>query len=670
MPEVRIVHALAAISRRLRYRSVLWASAAGGAAFGTALVLGSVFAADGTPAAGWSAAAGVATAAAFVWMGWRQSLRRSAAAIERVFGSMDNLVVTAAEIIERPYPVRADIQREILRQADERIDRADLSRAAGLSQPVAVAAAVLIGCAVLLLGIPRGALPVEEGVIPPGASPGGIARVSVRVSPPAYAGQPDATFEDPVRVTALAGSRVTIEVQAGAVRVVAEAVGSPAIEMERQQGRFVGAFVASTSVGLAVRAEGTQGSDARFISLIVTPDESPSVRVLAPARDVAISGPDRLISLAIESSDDLGLASLALRYTTASGGGEALAFTSGEVPLSLERVDGRHWTATARWSLDALQLSDGDAVVYSAVARDRNPEGHAVHSEQYVIEIGRAAVSAGAGFGLPADEKTGAISQQMVIYKTEELLAMRARPAPDAWLEQTRMLAIEQRMVRAEVVFLGGGEVQDEVEEAAHSDELAEGRLENAGRAEMLRAINFMSRAEAQLNDGRAADALAFERQALRSLEIAFDRRRYFLRTVSDRSRIDPSRRLTGSLQDARSWTRAVSRTRAPVVLQVQREVMTELADSIANRVTNGAGIAARVAGLDPESSALQSAAVGLATAATPEQYRLAAQVAMQAVSTQAQAALASPADVRWPADPLTGYLADALGQKLRRDRQ
>ncbi len=90
-------------------------------------------------------------------------------------------------------------------------------------------------------------------------------------------------------------------------------------------------------------------------------------------------------------------------------------------------------------------------------------------------------------------------------------------------------------MVRAEVVFLGGGEVQDEVEEAAHSDEVTEGRLENTGQA---------------------AEALVVERQALRSLERAFDRRRYFLRTLPDRSRIDVTRRLTGNLKDARPWTR------------------------------------------------------------------------------------------------------------------
>lgn len=666
MPERRLVHALTATSRRLRYRSILWAVAAGGSVFATALVLGSALAVGGTPVAVWSAAIAVVTASAFVWMGWPQSLARSAAAIERAVGSMDNLVVTAAEIIARPYPIRADIRDEILRQADERLAGADLSRAAGLAQPSSVAAAVLIGCAVLLSGVQRGGVPGAVTEVQLDTSPGHIERVWVRISPPPYVGQADATFEDPVRVTALAGSGVRIEAQTRAGRVVAEAVGLPALVLEQQQGRFVGEFVASTSVGLTVRAEGDQGSDARFISLIVTPDESPSVRVLAPGRDLAMPGPEGQVALTIESADDLGLASLALRYTTASGGGESLAFASGEVPLSLARVDDRHWTATAIWSIDALHLSDGDALVYSAVARDRNPGGHPVYSEQYLIEVGRAAESVSAGFGLPAEEKKYAISQHMVIYKTEALLTARAKHGPDDWIEQTRMLAIEQRMVRAEVVFLGGGEVQDEVEEAGQAHEIAEGRLENAGRAEMLRAINFMSRAEAQLNDGRAAEALVFERQALRSLEIAFDRRRYFLRTVPGRSRIDPSRRLTGALQDARPWTRATPRTEAESVLTMQREVIADLAASLDDGAVRGAVMAASVSAIDPQSLVLQSAAVQLAAATAPEQYRVAALAAMRALSAHARAALASPADVRLRVDPLAGFLADALRQHAR----
>ena len=177
-------------------------------------------------------------------------------------------------------------------------------------------------------------------------------------------------------------------------------------------------------------------------------------------------------------------------------------------------------------------------------------------SESYTIDVGRRLEFAGAGFAVPDEDRRYAISQQMVIIKTEQLDRERGRTSADDWESRTKMLAIEQRMVRSEVVFLSGGEVQDEVAEAEHSHELQEGRLENAGRVEMLRAINDMSRAEALLNGGDTAGALVFERSALAALQRAFDRRRYFLRTTPERSRIDPSRRLSGDLEKARPYER------------------------------------------------------------------------------------------------------------------
>ena len=201
--------------------------------------------------------------------------------------------------------------------------------------------------------------------------------------------------------------------------------------------------------------------------------------------------------------------SLALRFTKASGGGENLSFTEGEIPLRLDRRSDQQWNAQASLALESLKLTDGDIVVYRAIARDINPAGSPVQSEQYLIEIGKSFQIADAGFSLPTEEKKYAISQQMVIYKTEQLLKSRPRlrqgsgAAGPEFLDESRGIAVEQRMVRAEVVFLGGGEIEDELEEAAKSDELVEGRLQNTGRAEMLRAINAMSRAEAQLNDGR-----------------------------------------------------------------------------------------------------------------------------------------------------------------------
>ena len=225
-------------------------------------------------------------------------------------------------------------------------------------------------------------------------------------------------------------------------------------------------------------------------------------------------------------------------------------FTEGAID-AIRRVSAREWRG--RGGRLTARLAEGDACV-SRRRAGANPAGadaiRCASSGSEIVEFRRRTA-------LPT-ENGNAISQQMVIYKTEQLASLGSPSSFEApgegWLDQSRMIGMEG--VSAEVVFLSGGEVADEVEEAANSDELAEGRLENRGRAEMVRAINFMSRAEAQLNDGRAEEALPLERQALASLERALDRRRYFLRTLPDRSRIDTTRRLTADRREARSWVR------------------------------------------------------------------------------------------------------------------
>jgi hypothetical protein len=257
----------------------------------------------------------------------------------------------------------------------------------------------------------------------------------------------------------------------------------------------------------------------------------------------------------------------------------------------------------------------------------------------------------------------------MVIYKTEKLLAsarnekgLPGQCRGEDWLEQTQAIAVEQRMVRAEVVFLGGGEVEDELEEAAKSDELTEGRLQNTGRAEMLRAINAMSRAEAQLNDGRAEEALVFEKQALASIERALDRRRFFLRTLPDRSRIDANRRLTGDRRDAASWDRQRSTTSAPSSLEAQRQLMRELA---ANPPVD-ASLAGRVAAIDPASPELRQAAIALASATTDNARRDAISGAMAAIASHALRSLPGSTAVEVSSDPLAGRLASELAARPR----
>ena len=637
MPDV-LRSLLARVSRRRRLRIIAAAITIGGALLAAILI---VAAASGP---GISATIGVGAliaasvvAAAFAGSQWRANDRNLAEAIEAADRTLDNLIVTAAELAEKPRPVRAEIRESIFQQAVQRAARVDAAAVVPLAQPMAVAGAVVTGCLVLIgFGMYSGRAPSPATwTANDDATPAGM--IAVRVTPPAYTKRAAETHINPLQLTVLAGSALRIE----------------------SDSRVVREWIAHSSEAFELRV--ADDARPRFLAVTVVPDAPPSVHVIEPGRDAAFATPAVTLTIAVETADDLGLLSVALRYTKASGGGENVTFTEGEVPLAIERVSDRQWRARAQWALHDLGLVDGDVVVYRAIARDANPAGSPSESDAFLVEIGRTAEIAGAGFALPTEERKYAISQQMVIYKTEQLLQSGEKS-----LEQSRMIGMEQRMVRAEVVFLSGGEVEDEVEEAAHSHELAEGRLENRGRAEMVRAINLMSRAEAQLNDGNPAAALPLERQALASLERALDRRRYFLRTLPDRSRIDMTRRLTGERGEARSWVRDSGRA-ADTGADQARAVMDDLIAALSDGSRIDAGLAARVAAVEAGSPDLQKAAVGIATAPTPEQRRAAVETAMLALTAHALKTRAGSWPVALPADPLAGRLADALPSPGRR---
>ena len=138
-----------------------------------------------------------------------------------------------------------------------------------------------------------------------------------------------------------------------------------------------------------------------------------------------------------------------------------------------------------------------------------------------------------------------------------ERLRAREQTIDRATLEQeVGNIAAEQRAVRANFVFLMGGEIEDEEVEAEHSHEIQEGRLENTARREIADAIQHMGKVEAGLAAVNTAAALPPARSAVEALQRAFGRNRYILRTLPVRSRVDPSRRLTGEISTASDWRR------------------------------------------------------------------------------------------------------------------
>src|SRR6185295_10183979 len=98
-----------------------------------------------------------------------------------------------------------------------------------------------------------------------------------------------------------------------------------------------------------------------------------------------------------------------------------------------------------------------------------------------------------------------------------------------------------QRKVRAEFVFMLGGELADapdanasltdlnEEKEAEGEQDILAGRNANAGHIALLRAIRAMSRAATSLNVAEPTTALPYERTALTNLESAFSHARILL---------------------------------------------------------------------------------------------------------------------------------------------
>ncbi len=351
---------------------------------------------------------------------------------------------------------------------------------------------------------------------------------------------------------AVEGSALVLSIDASASAVTVEQDGRTHTLTRGADGRFAERVRVTKTGYLAVIAETAR----RLIPVIVSPDALPVVRLTAPGRDLVYAGGNPRIAFDARATDDYGLRSLVLRYTRVTGSGENFEFKEGEIPLAVKSASAREWTGSVSRSLAELDLHDGDMLVYRAVAADARPGDGTATSDAFFIEISKLGVAAGDAFTLPEEESKYALSQQMLIVKTERLHQKRGSLSADDLAEQSLNLAVEQRMIRAEFVFMLGGEINDEEVEAEQSVELQAGRLQNRGQRDLRAATIAMSQAEKLLTGVNTADALVAERAAVTALQRAFSRDRYILRAMATRSQLDPARRLTGTLAEATGWRR------------------------------------------------------------------------------------------------------------------
>jgi hypothetical protein len=698
-PEVVLRGCFAAAARRLRVLAAAHGAAAGLSVAAFLSLIGAA-PADGRMALALGLGLGVAGAAVAA------TLRRAptaalAARIERATPASRNLIATSAELLDAgappARPVPAHLTARILNDASAVASTIDLRRLFPARRAMTLVAASLVLWSVTLVATRRPSLWPAGSSSASTASTGAVLRgIDVEITPPHYTGRAPERVRDPERIQAFAGSRITLTIGADAAAIDVETLAGRVSLSPDSRGAFTRTILADSDGFIAIApqsASGTLGAR-RLIGLSVLPDLAPRVRLTAPGRDLRLPAGPHTVPLEIEADDDVGLASMRLVYTRVSGSGENFTFTSGEVPVAVSEKDARTWSARASWALAPLGLEPGDMVIYRAIAADRMPGRAPAESDAFIVEIlGPGAVPSD-GFAVDDRVDRYAISQQMVIVKTQRLLAERATMSAGDFLERSRDLAAEQRQVRAEFVFMMGGELADEgidphslneEEEAAGEDDLAAGRLANQGRADLMRAIRSMSRAATRLYDADTEAALPIEQDALTYLQRAFSRSRYILRTLGARAQLDFTRRLTGVVSDVARDVRPAAAAAPNPRLAALRTALADvaaLASDPTRATDSGVGravaIAQQVLRLDPSSTAYRdatSALVGMGRATTPARdgaNAAAIDAALDRTATRLAELirtelLIAPEPASASLDALAGALADALRREARR---
>ena len=514
--------------------------------------------------------AALATGALALWQTHQLRTRSATAiAIERSIPACRNLVITAEELDRHPARASSAVTSRVFAGARSALNSArpgDVVAAYWIVGPLLIAGAASILWSPAAQRVAQEAAARVADVIPSVTPPS----VRVRIDPPAYTGRSTVTLDSPERIEVLEGSRISFVLRDG-VRV---RFGNMPV---------TGPMVARESGYYAVEPDDSPGQRGPLlIPLNVVRDRVPTVRIDAPGKDLYLATAKRTVPVTIHAADDLSLAKVELRYTKVSGTGEQFEFEEGAVPVELKRTSAREWQAAGELALDALRLGPGDSLVYRAIAQDgRAGSTGLATSDTYFVEIAGPGQVALEGVDMPPELERYAMSQQMIVLKLERLRPRVPSLSREALEEETAGIAAEQRTVRANFVFLLGGHVEDEEVEAEQSHEIQEGRLENTARKDINAAISHMTRAEQGLSALNVPGALPPARAAVESLQRAFGKSRYLLRSLAVRSRLDPSRRLTGNLADAGNW----QRTPSPADIragEAARDLMDRLVDAAA----------------------------------------------------------------------------------------
>ena len=606
-PRQRVRRTRALLVATVVVRALLWGAAAGVGVIGVAGILDLALDLPRSVRAvvfPLAIVAGIGVALSLLWRGRRaRSLEATALWIEERVPSLQYALVTSLE--QEDTRTSPQLAREVERHQWE---SALLPRAltrAGIPPLLAVALAIA-----MLLVLPRGVVArvraprvgdtVDRPAITRPTAASRLTPLSVRVIPPAYAGLPGRTLDDPHTVDALVGSRIELEGQGASEGITATLERAQLTAASRGSRWGIATTMPSVSSALMLRDRAFD----RLIVLDARPDSAPVVAMVAPVRDTILRTPTGRIPIRGEARDALGLASTWLEYIVSSGQGESFRFRSG-VLARRDHNGARQAALETAVIIDSLRLAPGDVVHMRLVARDRNPARDAGTgaSETRVVRIARVGEydSVAVEGAPPPEADTSAISQRMLILLTEALVRREPRLSRDTLVRESRAIGDDQSRLRrrvGEIIFSRltgeeGAEHSHEEEErrgemtaeellraAEEATEHGAGEVLDFAQGEspvvainrpLLEAYNAMWSAASELNIGAPRRALPHMYAALAAIERARQAERVYLRGRPAAVVVDVNRARLAGRRDSIPPAARAPRTTASGATPAQR---------------------------------------------------------------------------------------------------
>ncbi|GAB3044024.1 hypothetical protein [Stenotrophomonas tumulicola] len=318
------------------------------------------------------------------------------------------------------------------------------------------AAALLV--VALAFGWPRGGTapasptPATQAGSAPTMVPPSLQSARLRISAPAYTGQPPRT-QNTLDGNVAQDSQLSWALRFSSIpsRVALQFHDGQRIELGHDGTQWTGSWKAERPALYRVVTEPAM-RDTRLYRLDVVPDQPPSVRVIEPDATLVTGTPgQRRWPLRFEARDDHGVAANAqLKVTLAQGSGENITFReqlftlAGTGPATQKRF-------AHALDLAALGATAGNDVIVQLQVRDNHaPTPQAAQSSSLILrlpseaDVQEAELEGMVKRTLPAYFR----SQRQIIIDAEALIAQRGKLSPEEFTRRSDAIGVDQRILR------------------------------------------------------------------------------------------------------------------------------------------------------------------------------------------------------------------------------